>query len=169
MQLTDRFWSEGATFGDFNHDGNQDVASGPYWWEGPVFATRHTYYPDHRGWQQKQKDGSTQTVQGYEGALGTKNTYSDNFFAFSHDFNGNGWDDILILGFPGAESSRYENPQGKDGYWARHVILDVTDNEFHLHRSDRGRKTGNRLQLGRLLWLCLPNWDHPKSRGPFTP
>ena len=86
----------------------------------------HLLSGPHRGWQ-KQKDGSTQTVQGYEGALGTKNTYSDNFFAFSHDFNGDGWDDILILGFL-SRILLYENPQGKDGYWARHVILD-TDNE----------------------------------------
>ena len=83
------------------------------------FATRHTYYPDHRGWQQKQKDGSTQTVQGYEGALGTKNTYSDNFFAFSHDFNGDGWDDILILGVslepnpPGMKTRRGKTVTGR--------------------------------------------------------
>ena len=34
-----------------------------------------------------------------------------------------------MLGFPGAESWWFENPQGKDGPWAQHVALDVTDNE----------------------------------------
>src|SRR5258706_16132960 len=45
IQLSDQFWSEGATIGDFNHDGKMDVASGPYWWEGPDFHVRHEFYP----------------------------------------------------------------------------------------------------------------------------
>jgi hypothetical protein len=28
-QITDDFWAEGATIGDFNHDGIPDVAYGP--------------------------------------------------------------------------------------------------------------------------------------------
>src|ERR1051325_6224037 len=28
IQLSDQFWSEGANFGDFNHDGKKDVVSG---------------------------------------------------------------------------------------------------------------------------------------------
>ena len=41
LQLSDQFWSEGASAGDFNHDGKMDVVSGPYWWEGPDFKKRH--------------------------------------------------------------------------------------------------------------------------------
>src|SRR6185503_3861328 len=75
--LSEHFWSEGATFGDFNKDGKMDVVSGPYWWEGPDFKTRHEFYP----------------------ALPFDPLrYSDNFFAFSYDFNGDGWTDIFILG-----------------------------------------------------------------------
>ena len=29
-QLTDKFWCEGATFGDLNRDGKPDIISGPY-------------------------------------------------------------------------------------------------------------------------------------------
>ena len=28
-QLSDKFWAEGATFGDFNHDGKMDIVAGP--------------------------------------------------------------------------------------------------------------------------------------------
>ena len=45
IQLGDQFWSEGAAVGDFNKDGKMDVVSGPFWWEGPDFKTRHEYYP----------------------------------------------------------------------------------------------------------------------------
>ncbi|HEV7867058.1 MAG TPA: VCBS repeat-containing protein, partial [Chthoniobacteraceae bacterium] len=51
------------------------------------------------------------------------------FLAYTHDFNADGWTDILILGFPGEQSWWFENPQGKEGLWKQHVALDVTDNE----------------------------------------
>ena len=46
-----------------------------------------------------------------------------------HDFNDDGWNDILIIGFPGTDTSWFENPKGKDGHWTRHKIFDQTDNE----------------------------------------
>ena len=107
--LSDQFLSEGAAFGDFNHDGAMDVVSGPYWYEGPAFTVRHEYYPakpfDPHG-------------------------YSDNFFAWACDLNGDGDQDIVVVGFPGKDASWFENPgPGKDGPWARHQVFDTVDNE----------------------------------------
>src|SRR6185503_15305610 len=45
IQLSDQFWSEGASFGDLNNDGKNDLISGPWWWEGPDFKNRHEFYP----------------------------------------------------------------------------------------------------------------------------
>ncbi len=128
-QLDNHFWSEGANFGDFNKDGKMDIVSGPYWYAGPDFKQRHEYYPATVTFKLKNDDGSETEIPGFEGGLGKNNAYSDNFFAFSHDFNGDGWDDILILGFPGQASNWFENPQGKTGPWKKHLALDVTDNE----------------------------------------
>src|SRR3989442_1208675 len=68
-QLSQQFWSEGANFGDFNHDGQMDVVSGPYWWEGPDFRKRHEYYPATNSFKLRQADGAEQFIPGFEGAL----------------------------------------------------------------------------------------------------
>src|SRR5437667_7918106 len=129
IQLSDKFWCEGASFGDFNHDGKLDIVSGPYWWEGPAYQKRHEYYPGTKTFTLKKADGTESTIEGFEGALGVNNAYSDNFFAFTYDFNKDGWDDILILGFPGEISAWYENPRDREDHWQKHIVLDVTDNE----------------------------------------
>src|SRR2546427_11789804 len=87
VRLTDQFWCEGANFGDFNHDGRADIVSGPYWYEGPDFKKRHEYYPANKTFKRKNPNGADEVVPGFEGALGTNNAYSDNFFAFTFDFN----------------------------------------------------------------------------------
>jgi hypothetical protein len=108
LQLSDQFLCEGATFGDFNRDGKMDVVAGPYWYEGPDFKQRHEFYP---------------------AAPFDPLKYSDNFFAFAHDFNGDGWTDIFVLGFPGVDASWFENPAGKGTAWRRKVVYLPVDNE----------------------------------------
>lgn len=128
-QLSNQFWAEGAGVGDFNHDGKMDVVSGPFWWEGPDFTRRHQFGAATESFTVKKADGTEETIPGFEGGLGKNNAYSKNFLAFGQDINQDGWDDILILGFPGEKSSWYENPKGAPALWTEHVALDVTDNE----------------------------------------
>ncbi len=124
------YWSEGANFGDLNNDGKADAICGPYWWEAPTFEKRHKIYADTTTFQLKQKDGKEKTIPGFVGALGDRNAYStDNFFAFAHDFNGDGWNDVLTYGLPGTPAYLYLNPKGADRLWERHTVLDKVDNE----------------------------------------
>ena len=129
IQLTDQFWAEGADFGDFNHDGVMDVASGPFWYEGPDFKTRHEYRPATNFFTHTNSAGVAEKIPGYEGALGVNNTYSDNFFTFVYDFNNDGWPDIMVIGFPGKEAFWFENPKGQPGHWQRHLIYNNVENE----------------------------------------
>ncbi|MBU6402839.1 MAG: VCBS repeat-containing protein, partial [Verrucomicrobia bacterium] len=129
IQLTDQFWSEGANFGDFNHDGRMDIVSGPFWYEGPDFKVRHAYRPANHSFKRQTADGRQETVPGFEGALGTHNAYSDDFLTFVYDFNGDGWPDILVIGFPGDYTTWYENPRGQPGDWVEHKVFKPTDNE----------------------------------------
>lgn len=106
--LSDKFFAEGAAFGDFNHDGQMDIVAGPFWWEGPDFKKEHAYYPPK--------------------AFDPLN-YSDNFAAYVSDINGDGWDDIIVIPFPGVEGFWYENTKGKEGNWVRRQTIAVVDNE----------------------------------------
>jgi hypothetical protein len=106
--LSDKFLAEGAYYGDFNRDGKLDVVAGPYWYEGPDFQKRHEIRPP-RVFDPKE--------------------YSDNFLTFVGDFNGDGWPDVLYVGFPGNDAYWYENPAGKEGHWKRRLALKTAGNE----------------------------------------
>jgi hypothetical protein len=108
QQLTGDFYAEGAAVGDFNKDGAKDVAYGPWWFAGPGLKDPHTIYPSEK----------------FE-----PRGYSKNFVTYAPDLNADGWDDVLVLGFPGDESYWFENPKGGTGNWKKHSILKVTDNE----------------------------------------
>jgi hypothetical protein len=114
LQLTDKFWAEGVAIGDINRDGHTDVISGPYWYEGPDFRTRHLFFPATQTFLRRGANGKAQLIRGFEGALGKKTSYSNNFFTFVYDFNRDGWPDILTIGFPGTAAIWYENP-GNEG------------------------------------------------------
>jgi hypothetical protein len=110
--LTNEFVAEGAHFADFDHDGDNDVCSGRFIWQGPDFKERISFAPKFE-------------KEPYDPAKG----YSDFFLTYSYDFNNDGWHDILAFSWPGKETWVYENPQGKGGDWTRHTIFEVTDNE----------------------------------------
>lgn len=128
-QISEHFWSEGAAVGDINRDGRADVVSGPYWYEGPEFRARHEIYPATTFFERKRDDGTTATIPGFEGALGVANKYSDNFLAFTRDFNGDSWPDVLVIGLPGEAAHWYENPRGAGDGWKKHLVFGVVDNE----------------------------------------
>lgn len=128
-QIIDQFWSEGAAAGDFNHDGITDLAYGPFWFAGPEFKERFEYRIATNSFMRKVAGGAAESVPGFEGALGVNNAYSDCFLMFARDFNGDGWTDILVIGFPGKETYWYENPHHAKGNWTPHLVLAVVDNE----------------------------------------
>jgi hypothetical protein len=147
ITLSNEFYSEGATVGDFNKDGRQDYAAGGFWYEGPDFKKQHKFYPS------KPVD---------------PHGYSKDFFAFSDDFNHDGWADILVIGFPGEETSWCENPKGKEGNWARHVVAKVTDNESPTYGdlTGDGKKELIFMTRGEFGW-AEPNEKDPNAEWTF--
>ena len=108
IKLSDDFYAEGASYGDFNRDGKLDVVAGPFWFEGPDFEMKHAYRPPTKF---------------------DPHGYSDNFLTYVADFNGDGWPDVFCVPFPGAEGYWYENPQGKGEDWKRHLAIPMVGNE----------------------------------------
>lgn len=103
--LTDRYYCDGVTAGDVNRDGKPDVVAGPFWHEGPEFAKKHEIYP----------------AVAHEPAKSP----SDSMFSYVHDFNGDGWPDVLRLGRVHLhEAVWFENPKGADSPWTKHVAFE---------------------------------------------
>jgi hypothetical protein len=109
-QLTDFYFSEGANAGDINNDGHMDAVYGPYWFAGPDYKTKHELYPPKP--QPRER-------------------YADNFFNWVYDFNGDGWNDVFVVGFPATPAYVYENPGkgGFDKHWKKHQVFDSVANE----------------------------------------
>ena len=139
-----------------------DVVSGPFWYEGPDFKKRHEIYPANASFKRKKADGMEQTIPGFEGALGVNNAYSDCFLTFTYDFNGDGWTDVLVYGFPGKEVPLVRKPERPPGSLAapRHLRR-ARQRVARLHGHHRRRQARDPLLLQRLHRLRRGRLEQP--------
>ncbi len=111
LNLDKAFRSEGVAAFDVNQDGKIDVVAGDVWYEAPNWImheirTPGTYFP----------------------AKG----YSQSFCNFGCDVNGDGWIDLICVGFPGESFNWYENPRNAPGHWKAHPVWHSACNETPL-------------------------------------
>jgi putative membrane-bound dehydrogenase-like protein len=158
--LADKFYCEGASCGDFNRDGAVDLVAGPLLYFGPDFAQQREIYP-----------AKSFDVEGY----------SDAFFDFPYDVDGDGWLDVVSVGFPGQQACWLRNPGQSAGTWERHVACEHVDNESPTFADLTGDgrpelvfHVGGQFGYAEVprssperLWRFTPI-SPPSDRGPFT-
>jgi hypothetical protein len=149
QQLTDVYFSEGASAGDINRDGKDDVVYGPYWFAGPDYKAKSEIYA-----------AKAQPTE----------RYADNFFSWIHDFNGDGWNDVFVVGFPGTPAYVYENPTGGklDQHWTKHQVFDWVSNESPHFTNIVGDERPELVctRDGRFGYATV-NWDQPFDAWTF--
>jgi hypothetical protein len=102
-KITGDFISEGVAVADLNKDGKLDIVAGYYWFEAPTW-TRHEMAPSR--------------------VFDPRKEYSNSFLNMGMDVNQDGWDDVVIVDFPGKPGFWFENPKNKPGEWKKHIIAD---------------------------------------------
>lgn len=140
QQLDPAFRSEGVAAADVNHDGKIDVLAGDVWYEAPDWKMHEIRKPGK-----------------FVAGVG----YSTSFANWAYDINGDGWDDFILVGFPGDPFHWYENPQNKPGHWKEHLIWHSACNETPLFTDLTGDEKPE-LVLGsqpesQMGYLALPD------------
>lgn len=119
IPLDSRFRSEGAAAADLNNDGSADVIAGDVWYGSPKPGSEN--YTDASKWtlHEIRKPGDFVAGKGY----------SNSFCNFTFDVDGDGWPDVIIVGFPGDPLHWYRNPGRDGGDWTETQIWTSACNE----------------------------------------
>jgi hypothetical protein len=149
--LTDKYYCDGINAGDFNRDGQMDIVAGPFWYQGPEFKTLHEFYP----------------AVPHEPAKSPTNS----MFSYVHDFNQDGWDDILVLGRVHMHPACwYENPKGGRGHWQKRYAFERIQGETppFADLNQDGKPEIICHWENRWGWVA-PDWTCPAEPWSFHP
>ena len=109
VRLSDKFYAEGAYYGDFNRDGKLDVVAGPFWYEGPDFQKRHEISPG----QGVRSQGLLRTTSSPTRAISTATAGPTS----------------CASAFPARRPTGMRTRPARKGQWKQHLALKDVGNE----------------------------------------
>ena len=150
-QLTTAYYCDGITAADVNRDGHLDVIAGPVWYAGPTFEHSTEIYPAV--------------------ALPPETSPSNCMLTFAHDFNADGWTDVLVQGrVHKHEAFWYENPRGKKQLWEKHFVFERIKGESPALTDVTGDGRPEIICHWHDRWGWLsPDWAKPTEPWVFHP
>lgn len=98
--------AESAAVADFNNDGRLDIVSAESWFEAPTWTKRAIR------------------------AIPVTSGYVDNFGDLPLDVNGDGWTDVIQIGYFARRLVWMKNPGRNGGAWTEHLIDATGPTEF---------------------------------------
>jgi hypothetical protein len=182
LTLHNRFLAESVAVGDFNQDGNLDIAAGRRWYAGPFGPNYNTAAGEHI-----YRDGHEDLpVTG--AAIEINTGVSDSWAAYSYDINGDGWDDIIQITasdigpmlpgqtpIPFGTGNWYQNPKNAAGNWPKFQISADMKGE---HKAFADMTGDGKPEILGSCKNCNPiqtwgywqaNWTNPTAPWTFHP
>jgi hypothetical protein len=113
QRLHDFYYSWGAAVADFNQDGVNDIAAGPYYYFGPEYTQFREIY-------------LAQTINP------SREYPGDCMQNFAFDATGDGWADVICMGAIGQDLHLYVNPKGEARRWDTFDVVPEVRKEVSL-------------------------------------
>jgi hypothetical protein len=147
QRINDMYYSWGAAVADFNADGVNDIAAGPYYFIGPDFTKSREIY-------------AAQTINPSTQYPG------DCMQNFAYDFTGDGAADVICMGAIGQDLHLYVNPKNQLRRWDKFDVVPVVQKEVSLLKDVDGDGRPEFVYGGGgFLRFAKPNPSNPT--GPW--
>ncbi|MGJ8695197.1 MAG: FG-GAP repeat domain-containing protein [Verrucomicrobiaceae bacterium] len=147
--LSEGVYTEGASFGDVDGDGQIDLLAGPLWWAGPDFKVSHRY-----------RAGEAVPAKGYA---------HNSFQSWVRDMNGDGRADVFQVSHDGNfHLDLYLQPKERSEEWPRYRVVTKMGNESPelADVTGDGKEELVAMQEGKFGFF-QPDWSAPENPWVF--